>query len=396
MKSNNPQSNALWALAFVTVGIVLLIYGMAATPTKSLEVEAGSSSPNLSETNLSASGGQAIRFRALAASSFNINDWLVADDTPPQYSTVLVRGEREGNFRNVCWASHLNYDDPIVYPGQQGKAHLHMFFGNTNSSYLSTEASLLNSGDGTCSGGPINRSAYWIPALMDTSGKARIASVINVYYKTQNVSRLSMNYLPAGLRMIAGDSKAMSAQSYDTLHYEWNCVDGSVTKQSLIPNCAPGRAEDNKGLQLVLSFPQCWDGVNKDSTDHKSHMAYHENGLCPPDHPVALPEVTYNILWSNSDTSTNGWYLSSDKMTMSDGTVMSMPGGMTAHADWFGGWEDSIMRTFVDKCLKDGKDSNWARLCDGRRLKAVPSYNPTDIATPPATKSSQVNLPHPF
>ena len=29
----------------------------------------------------------------------------------------------------------------------------------------------------------------------------------------------------------------------------------------------------------VRQFPQCWDGVNLDSPDHKSHMAYPERQL---------------------------------------------------------------------------------------------------------------------
>ncbi len=38
----------------------------------------------------------------------------------------------EGQFRIQCQWSHFGYDDPIVRPGSPGAAHLHMFWGNTN------------------------------------------------------------------------------------------------------------------------------------------------------------------------------------------------------------------------------------------------------------------------
>ena len=31
-------------------------------------------------------------------------------------------------------------------------------------------------------------------------------------------------------------------------------------------------------LELSMLMPSCWDGVNLDSADHRSHMAYTKNG----------------------------------------------------------------------------------------------------------------------
>ena len=42
-----------------------------------------------------------------------------------------------------CGASHAAADDPIVFPGQPGAAHLHEFFGNTSTNASSTYASML-------------------------------------------------------------------------------------------------------------------------------------------------------------------------------------------------------------------------------------------------------------
>lgn len=51
---------------------------------------------------------------------------------------------------------------------------------------------------------------------------------------------------------------------------------------------------------------RCWDGVNLDSPDHKSHVAYPETGTfettgpCPASHPVRLPQLMYEIMWDTT------------------------------------------------------------------------------------------------
>jgi len=72
------------------------------------------------------------------------------------------------------------------------------------------------------------------------------------------------------------------------------------------------------GIRTTISFPTCWDGVNLDSPDHRSHVAYAdipfepyfppvvsgqpytpamERGKCPASHPVKLPQLMYEIMW---------------------------------------------------------------------------------------------------
>jgi Domain of unknown function (DUF1996) len=63
----------------------------------------------------------------------------------PPYST-----DETGSFRTVCDYSHMAFDDPIVKPGQPGAAHLHTFFGNTQTDAFSTYESLLAKGKATC------------------------------------------------------------------------------------------------------------------------------------------------------------------------------------------------------------------------------------------------------
>lgn len=60
------------------------------------------------------------------------------------------------------------------------------------------------------------------------------------------------------------------------------------------------------GIRAVLTFPTCWDGVNLDPPDHKSHVAYPisgntdmtpDGGTCPDTHPVKIPQVMLETIW---------------------------------------------------------------------------------------------------
>ena len=47
---------------------------------------------------------------------------------------------RASSVKIECGASHFAPDDPIVFPGQRGAAHMHEFFGNTSTNASSTYA----------------------------------------------------------------------------------------------------------------------------------------------------------------------------------------------------------------------------------------------------------------
>lgn len=92
----------------------------------------------------------------------------------------LFKDPPNGNMRTGCEFSHFAYDDPIVYPGKPEAAHLHMFFGNTDVNAHTTWDTLYNSGGGTCNGGELNRTGYWVPALFDQNGNVRVPHFANI------------------------------------------------------------------------------------------------------------------------------------------------------------------------------------------------------------------------
>jgi hypothetical protein len=272
-----------------------------------------------------------------------------------------------GAFRTTCQLSHMAHDDPLVFPNQPGKSHLHDFFGNTGADANSTMESLATTGNSTCRGGILNRSAYWVPSMIDvrTGAPVRPKQAL-LYYKTgyNRVPITAFQPVPQGLRMIAGDAMnsvdVQATYSWIGSPYVWKCI-GNIPDQfnkQQIPNC-PANTE----LWMVLVFPQCWNGRDLDSPDHKSHMAYLSNGLCPATHPVAIPQISYEIQYPVPaiDTTPN-WRLSSDMYDP------SLPAGRSAHGDYFMAWAPDIMRTLVEQCLQKRIDAHNDFLCDGRIL----------------------------
>ena len=87
-----------------------------------------------------------------------------------------------GAFRISCEYSHMNNDDPIVFPGVPNATHHHTFFGNTGANAYSTTETLLATGNSTCAGGILNRSGYWMPSLINTAtGAPQNPDVVVVY-----------------------------------------------------------------------------------------------------------------------------------------------------------------------------------------------------------------------
>lgn len=265
-----------------------------------------------------------------------------------------------GAFRTTCDVSHVAFDDPIVFPGQPGRSHLHTFFGNDAANGNSTASSIANTGGSTCAGGTVNRTAYWVPSMIDLKTGAPVMPSGSIwYYKSGylGVPASSVKPFPAGLRFIAGDSSRKTAWT-DGGIVRMTCI-GTGRNTGYMPSCPVGGT-----IEITIIFPQCWDGQNLDSPDHKSHMAYAQNG-CPSSHPVPLPEITLNINYTVTEPNPHlNWKLSSDNY-QSDGNGNH---GYSMHADWFNGWKPDILKTFVEKCINPRMSSSNV-LCDGRYLQ---------------------------
>ena len=310
---------------------------------------------------------------------------------------AIPQGEDDvGAFRFLCTPSHNAYNDPIVYPGQPGKSHLHTFFGNTLADANSTYVSLRTTGESTCNN-LLNRSAYWVPAMINGGNKVVMPDYLAVYYKRMPASdprcqiyATACVKLPRGLRYIFGYNMGDPASTpTDIMQRWWNC-DGPTstsghfaTIKDALAGCKVG---DRVGITLVA--PDCWNGKDLDSPDHRSHMAYrtYADGtgrpMCPAGYPYIIPQFQLGA-WYTTDATAKDWYLSSDRMP----GMMAMEPGTTAHADWFGAWEDGILDLWTANCIDKLLSCTGGDLGNGTQIKTTAGYdygNTTTLADIPA------------
>src|SRR5690349_10399539 len=104
-----------------------------------------------------------------------------------------------------CPYSHSNMDDPIKFPGQQGAAHLHDFYGSTTTNYLSTYSSMVASLT-TC-GTAGDSSGYWTPALyrngvrvLPQGSYADLATRQQFYYRIDSESGATVEPFPPNFK----------------------------------------------------------------------------------------------------------------------------------------------------------------------------------------------------
>lgn len=328
---------------------------------------------------------------SLVTSNFDVNSELVAawgsGAIPITASPDVV-----GAFRFICNAGQLLSDDPIAYPGQPGRSHLHQFFGNMGANASSTYSSLRQNGASSCMS-PLNRSAYWMPAMLDGKGNVVRPDYVSVYYKRRPLSdpKCSLTSgdpqaegncisLPNGLRFIFGYNMANPADTPTGAAY-FNCMGSTSTPghystiTAAMANCPTKPNPDGSFNKLgaLINAPTCWDGKNLDSANHRSHVAYQSYGnwgyaKCPSTHPFVIPGFTMGV-WYTVDENLGTWQLSSDAM---------MPGaapGSTFHADWFGAWDNGVQAMWMDNCINKKLSCSGGDLGNGKQLKMFNSFS---------------------
>ncbi len=291
-------------------------------------------------------------------------------DTPPTAATESI-----GAFRFLCEPGQVSYDDPIVYPNQPGRSHLHQFFGNTGANASSTYRSLRTSGDSTCVN-ILNRSAYWMPAMLDGRGHVVRPDYVSIYYKRLPSNSAECHRqakdcvaLPRGLRFIFGYDMVSGRTPTGGTYFD---CDGPTAKPGHYPTITEAAKNCPAGNRLgaIITAPGCWDGKRLDSPNHRDHMAnptYGSQGYlrCPPTHQHITPTFTMGAWYSVDEARADSWYLSSDEMP----GMARMPAGSTFHADWFGAWDDTVMADWMRNCIEALKSCSSGELGDARQLK---------------------------
>jgi hypothetical protein len=243
-----------------------------------------------------------------------------------------------------CNYSHSLPDDPIVFPAQPGAAHLHDFVGARSTDANSTPGS-LRAGGTTCAL-PADTSAYWLPALWIHDGKTRVQptatpkDALFYYRRIAAPSGTIVQTIPKGLSIVVGNASAASPSENPQLGsvITFKCGPGLGTELPQPPEqCASGV------MVSTVRFPNCWNGLDLDSPDHRSHMAYPTSGRCPTSHPVVLPRLETFFRYPVG--------------TEPIGTVTLSSGGWwTAHQDFLNAWEPAALQQLIDRCINAGVD----------------------------------------
>jgi Domain of unknown function (DUF1996) len=255
----------------------------------------------------------------------------------------------DAGFKVKCDYSHTLSDDPIVFPNQPGMSHAHDFLGaadtNADSSFRSMRAA------GSNCGLKADTAGYWLPTLYGPSGAihpaegtaapgGEAASEV-IYYRNDLDPSVPIHTIPKGLRIVVGNSHATSPSDnavLGTSKLYYNCNDGWGPQAQVAtpPSCGDGI------LVVHVRFPQCWDGVHLDSADHFSHMAWSEGGVCPVDHPVAIPRVIIRAEYPVGDPLP---------------PIMWASGAFyTIHGDFWNTWNQRKLGRLVTRCFGQDVD----------------------------------------
>lgn len=324
---------------------------------------------------------------------------------------TYVMARNGGAVRFFCDFSHFAYDDPLVFPGQAGKSHLHAFFGNTLTGPSTNSATIASQGDSTCSGGTNNRTGYWVPAMIYhcpvgglpvgcnplLDGTPIRPHFLNAYYKAnfgfghvpgrdgsdQWIFHHDVQPFPAGFRMIAGVPTASPASpaTPTTGVPSYSCRVGgadfvsdgvAIPGTGAAPLTRPPCPSSTDIFIQGVNFPACWNGVDLDSPGHNAHMNGNIiGGACPAGFLTPVPGIAYLVEYAMTGVAPyrpqdiQFWRLSSDNYDD------SLPAGYSGHGDWMMGWDPTIMAQWVSFCLNKGLECS-----DDFIGVVVPNQNP--------------------
>lgn len=336
----------------------------------------------------------------IATTDHDVNNDLVTMALP----AASAPGD-PGAFRFICHHTTLATDDPTVYYQQPGKSHLHDETGvhgwNASSNYVN----LRQSGGGSeCNdvagfdqnqaeaSWAANRTPYWQPALLDGKGNAILVDFIVVYYKRKSSSDPTVSDptnpqylgkavpLPNGIKFIFG-ADPMNSSATPSTPFTYHCTSGAagavyeanVSFAEAI-NCA--KAHSDGTLEVRIDAPACWDGVNLDTADHRSHLAPASYGTwgyqkCDSGHPYVIPTYTYAAYYTILPTDTGDIHWASDEMDN------SKPRGWSFHVDYGpAAWDPTVLAMWTNNCIEKLLSCNSGNLGNGLGLKgaAQPVY----------------------
>jgi len=323
-----------------------------------------------------------------------------------QGAIAPISGDAVGAFRTACPPTIAGIFDPMVGPAQRPFGHTHVFGVNDSVDQNSTYATLRTTGGGC--GAPssigVYRSAFWMPAMLDGVGNAVLPDFWNIYYKQIpnthpdcKLRAVDCVNLPNGLSFISGYNMATgmggpmdSNDPADPFGYEqadnyFECwtdgtggrVAGTGRYQNLDALKATLLCTAGNTLMVQISAPECWDGKNADSADHRSHLSEPTTDWTPPAGYVGgvtgrkcpagyylIPKISVRALYL-VDANFANWSLSCDAMTP------GKPRGTCLHFDYKEAWSPTIKQMWWQHCINEHRSCSSGDLGNGTQIKGL-------------------------
>ena len=150
-------------------------------------------------------------------------------------------------------------------------------------------------------------------------------------------SQLALSQLALGFNCLNYDVPPEASREYNYLR----------PKSYLDANCTDG-------IRLEVMFPSCWDGVNLDSPDHKSHVQFPslvQEGSCnQTTHSHRIPALFYETIFD-----TYSFKNLSGSFVIANGD----PTGFGYHGDFMSGWNQSFLQQAINVCNnKSGEEED--------------------------------------
>lgn len=177
------------------------------------------------------------------------------------------------------------------------------------------------------------------------------------------------------------------ATGFNCLHYN-NAPNEGAREFHYLRNKTFLDSTCTDGVRAELMFPSCWNGVDLDSDNHTTHVAYPsevQDGVCPEGFPVKLPTLFYETIYQ-----TNLFAGVDGQFTFSNGD----PTGFGYHGDFMAAWDDGVLQNAIDdpQCNMPTNLSGNQEDCPIFQVQDVNAGPLCQMETPAPLQDEAINL----